>query len=196
MFRNKKRYVVDTYGAEVLRETAAPIPEITDGIRSLAQQMWETMRCFDGIGLAAPQVGKALRLVVLGVPPESISEEPSPGELALLPRMPLVLVNPEIISYSEDENVRDEGCLSVPEIYAPVRRPSRVVLRSQLLDGSVITEECGGLLGRCIQHELDHLDGKLFTDRLGTAEYLKIDKSMRQLIRYGEKHKYLRTTVK
>ena len=195
MFRNKKRYVVDTYGAEVLRETAAPIPEITDGIRSLAQQMWETMRCFDGIGLAAPQVGKALRLVVLGVPPESISEEPSSGELALLPRMPLVLVNPEIISYSEDENVRDEGCLSVPEIYAPVRRPSRVVLRSQLLDGTVITEECGGLLGRCIQHELDHLDGKLFVDRVDKEDLAEVAADLRRLERYGAKHHFRRVAT-
>ena len=126
------------------------------------------------------------------MPAESISEEPSPGELALLPRMPLVLVNPEIISYSDDLNVRDEGCLSVPDIYAPVWRPSRVVMRAQLLDGSVITEECGGLLGRCIQHELDHLDGKLFVDRVTKEDIAEVAADLRRLERYGAKHKFQR----
>jgi peptide deformylase len=128
--------------------------------------------------------------------PGSDEEELSPGEAAMLPQMPMVLVNPRIIGRSDSVCERDEGCLSVPGIYAPVVRSERVVLQSELLDGSVIEYECGGLLGRCIQHELDHLDGKLFTDRLSPEEAQKIERSLRQLVRYGEKHKYLRVKVK
>ncbi|MBQ4107450.1 MAG: peptide deformylase [Lentisphaeria bacterium] len=196
LFSPKKRYVVQTLGSEVLRRKAAPIPAVTAEIRELAEYMYQTLRQFDGIGLAAPQVGHSLRLVVLAVPPESMSSPPSPGERELLPQMPLVLVNPEIVDRFGDIAVRDEGCLSVPDIFAPVPRPSRVILRSQTLDGGIITAECGGLLGRCIQHELDHLDGVIFCDRVEPDEKRLIESDMRRLERYGSKHQYQRVITR
>ena len=190
-FRSKRRYVVRTLGDETLRAKAAPVI-VTEKIRELAAEMVETMRAFDGIGLAAPQVGEPLRLVVLGVPLEAMSPEPSPGELELLPRMPLVLVNPEIVAAAEELDVRDEGCLSVPDLFAPVVRPRTVVLRSETLDGEVIALECGGLLGRCIQHELDHLDGKLFTDRLQPEVRKEVEQDLHRLKLFGARHHYQR----
>ena len=194
-FRPRKRYVVRTFGDEVLREMAAPVI-VTEKIRALAAEMVETMRTFDGIGLAAPQVGEPLRMVVLGVPLESMSPDPSPGELELLPRMPLVLVNPEIVSAADELEVRDEGCLSVPDIFAPVVRPRSVVLRSETLDGEVIALECGGLLGRCIQHELDHLDGKLFTDRLRPEDLKEVEQDLHRLKLFGARHHYQRVSTR
>ena len=162
--KNKKEsFIVYTAGAAVLKEIARPVTVVSDEIRQLASDMLKAMRVFNGIGLAAPQYGKSLRLVVIDVP--GGNESGSPGEAMLLPRMPLTLINPEIVFASGDCDEKDEGCLSVPGLYAPVCRPSRVVLRSQLLDGEFIEIECGGLLGRCIQHELDHLDGILFFDK-------------------------------
>ena len=111
----------------------------------------------------------------------------------MLPQMPMVLVNPRIIGRSDSLCERDEGCLSVPGIYAPVIRSERVVLQSELLDGSVIEYECGGLLGRCIQHELDHLDGFLFTDRLEPAEAKRISKQLGSLERAGQSRNYIRS---
>ena len=139
LFGTKKRYVVQTLGSEVLRRKADPIPAVTPEIVELAAYMLEALRRFDGIGIAAPQVGRSLRLVVLAVPPESISDPPSPGERELLPRMPLILVNPEIVERFGEPVARDEGCLSVPEIFAPVVRPERVILRAQTLEGEVIS---------------------------------------------------------
>ncbi len=196
LFRNKTRYVVHTMGDPVLRTPAQPVVEVTPEIREFAEMMTGAMRAFDGIGLAAPQAGRSLRLVVLDVPADSMGEVPTQGELALLPQMPLVLVNPEILSASETCSVRDEGCLSLPDVYAPVVRPSSVVLRAGTLDGGVIECECGGLLGRCIQHELDHLDGHLFIDRVSEAAMRGISRDLKKLERFGEKHHYHRVAVK
>jgi peptide deformylase len=88
--------------------------------------------------------------------------------------------------------VRDEGCLSLPDIFAPVVRPARVVLDSDILDGGHVTVECGGLLGRCIQHELDHLDGVVFSDRVVPDERALIAPELRRLEKYGAKHHYQR----
>ena len=161
LFNAKKRISLRTLGDEVLARVADPILNVDAEIVQLAREMIEATVVFNGIGLAAPQYGVSKRLVVLDVPADSVQGVPTPGEEQLLPRMPLVLINPEIISYSTNRSTRDEGCLSVPDIYAPVERPEKVVLRSQTLDGDMIECECGGLLGRCIQHELDHCDGIL-----------------------------------
>ena len=116
----------------------------------------------------------------------------SPGEALLLPKMPLTLINPEIVFSSSECDEKDEGCLSVPGLYAPVCRPSRVVLRSQILDGDFIEIECGGLLGRCIQHELDHLDGKLFTDRLSPQVSRAVRGDVDRLKRIGQSQNFRR----
>ena len=155
--KGKQSYTVYTAGAPVLREKAAPVAAIDDRIKGIAAEMYEAMRVFNGIGLAAPQYGESLRLVVFDVPQDSNTG--TPGEMLLLPQMPLTVVNPEIVAYSEETSEYDEGCLSVPDIYAPVIRPATVVFRAQTLDGEFLEFECGGLLGRCIQHELDHVAG-------------------------------------
>ena len=193
LFDSKKRITLRTLGDEVLGKVAEPVLNVDDGIVKLAREMMEATVVFNGIGLAAPQYGVSKRVVVLDVPADSMGEVPTPGEEQLLPRMPLVLINPEIVSRSNNTTVRDEGCLSVPDIYAPVERPEKVVLRSQTLDGDMIEVECGGLLGRCIQHELDHLEGKCFTDRLSPEAAREVAGEIKRLIRYGEKKSFMRT---
>ena len=193
LFNSKKRITLRTLGDEVLAKVAEPVLNVDDEIRQLAREMIEATVVFNGIGLAAPQYGVSKRMVVLDVPMDSMSEIPTPGEEQLLPRMPLVLINPEIISSSNSKSTRDEGCLSVPDIYAPVERPEKVVLRSMTLDGDMIEAECGGLLGRCIQHELDHLEGKCFTDRLSPEAAREVAGEIKRLIRYGEKKSFMRT---
>lgn len=191
IFKKKgKSYTVCTIGAPVLREIAAPVAVVDDSVRQLANEMLGAMRFFNGIGLAAPQYGKSLRLVVIDVP--SGNESGSPGEALLLPKMPLTLINPEIVFSSSECDEKDEGCLSVPGLYAPVCRPSRVVLRTQILDGDFIEIECGGLLGRCIQHELDHLDGKLFTDRLSPQVTRAVRGDIDRLKRIGQSQNFRR----
>ena len=193
IFNSKRQITLRTLGDEVLAKPAEPILTVDADIVRLAREMMEATVVFNGIGLAAPQYGVSKRMVVLDVPADSMSEVPTPGEEQLLPRMPLVLINPEIVSYSTNKSVRDEGCLSVPDIYAPVERPEKVVLRSMTLDGDMIECECGGLLGRCIQHELDHLEGKCFTDRLSPEAAREVAGEIKRLLRYGEKKSFMRT---
>lgn len=174
---------IKTYGDQVLKEIAAPVPEIDDEIKKLASRMEETMYDADGVGLAAPQVGVSLRLIVLGVPtPNPETHQPSsPGELLLLPRMPMALINPEITPVTDKMVIAEEGCLSVPQLYAQVRRPERVMLNAVLLNGEKINIECGGFLARAIQHEVDHLNGILFVDKLEDEELAKIKEDLKQL---------------
>ena len=188
--KNSNPHVVYTVGAPVLRKNAVPVAVIDEKITQLAADMIEAMHRFNGIGLAAPQYGESLRMVVIDVP----GDEPSgsPGEALLLPKMPMTLINPEIVTASAECDTRDEGCLSVPGLYAPVCRPERVVLRTQLLDGSFIEIECGGLLARCIQHELDHLDGKLFIDRLTPEVARTVRGDVDRLTRIGQSRNFRR----
>ena len=191
LFRsNRKSYTVFTAGAGVLKQVAKPVVAVTDEIRELAAEMLGALRVFNGIGLAAPQYGKSLRMVVFEVPADS--DTGTPGERLLLPKMPLTVINPEIVAASQEQCEREEGCLSVPDIFAPVVRASRVVFRAQTLDGEFFEVECGGLLGRCIQHELDHLDGKLFTDRLTPAAMRQVRGDLERLYRIGQSNNYRR----
>jgi len=171
-------------GDPVLRKKAKPIAKLTPEHQVLAEQMIVTMIENRGIGLAAPQVGRSLRLITIWTndatkpfPPDA-----SPGELLLIPHMPLALVNPEILSFSPETDVLDEGCLSVPKINGPVVRPSRIVLRAMAMNGQTLEVECGGLLARCLQHEVDHLDGKLFVERLDPEDYSLIEADFKHLI--------------
>ena len=137
----------------------------------------------EGVGLAAPQVGVGLRLITVAThdPANPMSPNASPGELLLGPRMPLALVNPEILGSSERLETVIEGCLSVPEVSGAVERPAAVILRAWTLDGEKIEVECGGLLARCLQHEIDHLDGVLFIDRISDGEREEAAPMLRQL---------------
>ena len=110
LFRNKKRYVVHTAGDPVLKAKARPVEAVTPEIRELACNMQEALRVFSGVGIAAPQVGESLRLVVFDIPVDSMGENPTVGEQLLLPRMPLTVINPEIVASSDVLCESDEGC--------------------------------------------------------------------------------------
>lgn len=140
------------YPEQVLRGKAKPVEAITPDIQKLIDDMIETMYAAPGVGLAAPQVGVPLSLAVIDVSADE------PGSL-------LVLINPEIIS-KEGEIEEDEGCLSVQDFNAPVKRYEKVRVRATGRDGKVYEKEGEGLLARAFQHELDHLNGVLFIDRI------------------------------
>ena len=149
-----------------LRLVSEPISAITRDIRALADDMLESMYAARGIGLAAIQIGVPKRLVVIdlgkGPPLESEDAEKEPEREP----DPQVLVNPEIIWRSEELNVYEEGCLSIPDYLEEVERPARIRFTYQTLDGEKREVEADGLLATCIQHEIDHLDGKLFIDHI------------------------------
>jgi len=146
-----------------LRNKAKPVAEVDASVRQLIDDMFETMYDAPGIGLAATQVDVAKRVIVL-----DISEEHD---------APLALVNPEILA-KEGEEQMDEGCLSVPGVYEPVTRAEHIRLRALDRDGNVIEQEVDGLLAVCVQHEIDHLDGKLFIDYLSNLKRQRIRKKL------------------
>lgn len=158
-----------------LRAACAPVAQVDDSIRQLLEEMLATMYDAPGVGLAAPQVGVLQRVVVM----DCVDKDAPPA--------PLKMVNPEIVWASEDVNVHEEGCLSIPEEYAEVTRPARV--RARWLDekGAVQEAEFDGLWATCVQHEIDHLDGKLFIDYLGPLKRKLITERMKKLKRARER---------
>ena len=188
-FGKMKTLSMKYLGEQCLHQKAKEIDEITDEIRNLGKAMLELMYKHDGVGLAAPQVGIPLRLVTLDVPPpKDPAQVLSPGERELLPRMPLILVNPKIESFSPITEIGEEGCLSVPQLYAPVERPVSVVLRAKQLDGPEICADCGGFLARAIQHELDHLDGVVYVQRVKDPDFQEILPRLQKIYKkYGAK---------
>lgn len=177
---------VRQYGDPVLRAVSAPVEKITDDLKNLVENMVETMYATEGIGLAAPQVGVNIRLVVIDIPEdEEEGEEPemitvNGEQKPMRSIMPLAFVNPEIEPYGKQE-LFTEGCLSVRGIRANVSRPDHVRARLTLLDGSELVLDCGGLLARCLQHECDHLDGFLFVDRVSSAAKITLAKKLKKL---------------
>jgi peptide deformylase len=165
------------YGHPTLRQKGARIEKVTPEIKKLITDMFETMHTNHGIGLAAQQVGKALQLTVIDV--REVKDRPSWLELDGLPAdvhefMPLVLINPEIKPGGEPMT-GGEGCLSFPEIFAEITRPESVDVKALNEKGKPVEFRCGGLLARAIQHEVDHLNGILFIDRMSrkTKEELR-----------------------
>ena len=139
---------IHVLGSPVLRTETTPVTEITDDLRRLVEDMFDTMRAAQGIGLAAPQVGRLERVAVVDVDND-----------------PIVLINPEIIAESGKERA-EEGCLSIPDIYGDVDRAARVTVRAMDLEGNTFERDATELLARAFQHEIDHLHGKLFIDYL------------------------------
>ena len=137
-------------GDPILREETKLVPAVDDGIRRLIDDMFETMHRARGIGLAAPQVGRSERVAVVD----------------LDGKQPFALVNPEIVSRSSSEAKSEEGCLSIPDIFGDVTRPESIVVAALDRDGQPIEIAASELLARCIQHEVDHLHGRLFIDYL------------------------------
>ena len=160
------------YGHPVLRKKGARIETVTGDIEKLIHDMFETMRAARGVGLAAQQIGEALQLAVIDV--RGVKDRPSRLELNNEPAdvetfMPVVLINPEVKPLS-DAVAGPEGCLSFPEMYADISRPESVEVRALNRQGEPIQFVCGGLLARAVQHEVDHLNGILFIDRMSKAD--------------------------
>jgi len=156
-----------------LRAVAKPVAQIDDSIREIVANMFDTMYDARGIGLAATQVGIEQRVVVIDLQePESDAEDAKPV------RKPLVYINPELVSVSEEMSVYNEGCLSIPEQYAEVERPARCRVKWLDLDGATHEDDFDGLLATCIQHEIDHLNGVLFIDHISR---LKRDMVLKKL---------------
>lgn len=164
------------YGHPALRRKGARIERITPEIRQLASDMFDTMYAANGVGLAAQQVAQALQLTVLDV--RGIKERPSTlqiegREVDPEAHMPMVLVNPELRPLG-DTVTGPEGCLSFPEVYGDVARPEAVEVRASDLEGRPLSFRCGGLLAKAVQHEVDHLNGVLFIDRMTREEKDKV----------------------
>ena len=186
LFTKQKKLEVKTYGNPVLRNDCAEIGEITPEIADLAERMVECMYDENGIGLAAPQIGQNLRMFVIDTRMDEEEIYNTPGEAYLSPKMPLAIINPEIVSCSGPDTPFVEGCLSIPGVNATVIRPEIIRLKGKLLSGEQIDIECGGLLSRCAQHEIDHLNGVLFTDKALEEE---VDLAKSQLDKLTEANK-------
>lgn len=191
LFKSKKQYIVYTAGADILKKKAKPIKTITAEIEDLGLEMIEAMTAFDGIGLAGPQYGIDKRIVTFNIP-EPQNGFQSPGEAMLIPLMPLVAINPVIIDWGTEQIPWEEGCLSVPDIFGEVIRPATVKFKTMLLNGAIIEYECGGLLARCIQHEIDHLNGHLFVERMVPDKFSIIESELRKLEKTGAGKSYKR----
>lgn len=155
-----------------LKKVCAPVPSVTPEIGALAEDMLHTMYDAPGVGLAAPQVGVMHRLFVM----DCVKDETA------APR-PMVLINPQITWTSDETSTYEEGCLSIPEEYADVTRPAKVRMTWLGLDGKMQEDEFSGLWATCAQHELDHLNGRLFIDYLGPIKRQLITRRMQKLKR-------------
>lgn len=158
-----------------LRTKAKPVEVVDDQIRTLAADMLETMYAAPGIGLAASQVDRHIQLIVI-----DLSEEKN---------QPLVFINPKITPLTQDTQPYEEGCLSVPQVFDKVERSAQVKIEALDLDGKPFTLEADGLLAVCIQHEMDHLDGKLFVDYLSPLKRQRIREKIAKAERIREKEK-------
>ena len=155
-----------------LKKKSVEVEGITDALIELADDMMETMYHAPGIGLAAPQIGVLQRVIVMDCAKKE-GEEPDP----------IIMVNPIITDFSAEKSVYEEGCLSIPEHFAEITRPEFVQVEWIDLDGKQHSEEFNGLKSTCVQHEIDHLNGKLFIDYLGPMKRQLITRKMQKLKR-------------
>jgi peptide deformylase len=169
----RKIYKVVLYGDPVLETRAAEITDFNDELRTLAADMFETMYHAHGVGLAAPQIGISKRIAVIDV---TFKEDPAAK---------LVIVNPTIIQ-KQGKQTASEGCLSIPDFREPVTRAEKATVRAQDLDGKWFEMSGDGLLARAFQHEIDHLDGKLFISHLSALKRDLIKRKIRKLQKAGE----------
>ena len=162
------------YGDPALRQKAADIAEVDEEIRVLAADMLDTVRDAEGVGLAGPQVGESRRIIVVHPPP--------PPDDAGAREAPSVYLNPEVVSKSGPQESAEEGCLSIPGVYEVVKRPRTVCVKAQDLEGQTVEMELNGILARIFQHEIDHLDGVLFVDRIGPMRRALLKKQLRAFL--------------
>ena len=152
----------------LLKTVSAPVPAVSDDVRALVKDMFDTMYAAPGIGLAAVQIGVSKRIVVTDVAKDD------------QPKSPLCFINPEVVWQSEETAEYEEGCLSIPEVFDKVVRPAEVRVRYMDLEGEEQVMQCSGLLATCIQHEIDHINGILFIDYLTR---LKRDRIVKKFIK-------------
>ncbi len=160
---------IKKYPDSVLREKAKSVENVDGKLVKLAEDMLETMYAAPGIGLAAPQVGESLRIIVFDVGHSQGEPEPH------------VLINP-VITASEGEEIAEEGCLSLPGIYTNVKRAAKVEVKGYDLDGNEVVMQAEGLMARVLQHEIDHLEGKLLIDRLSRVRQHMIKKKLKKAL--------------
>jgi peptide deformylase len=182
------------YGDPILRAKGKRVDEIDDRIRELAANMIETMHAANGVGLAAQQVGEPLQLTVLDI--SQVEDRPSTMKLngeEVDPKsaMPIVLINPEI-SMSAEIEVGTEGCLSFPEVTGEIERAESVVVRAETAEGKTIEIEASGLLARALQHEVDHLNGILFVDRMSSAAKAALSSRLKRLQKQARRGQHIR----
>ena len=158
-----------------LRAVADPVVQIDAAIRQLVRDMLEPMYDAPGIGLAAPQVGELKRIVVMDLAREDE------------PKAPLVMINPEILKFSEETVTTEEGCLSIPELYYDVERPAEVTVRFTDLEGNTVEREATERFAICVQHELDHLDGVLYIDYLSRLKRDRVLKKFQKAERLAKR---------
>jgi len=158
-----------------LRSVSKPVTEISDEVRTLVADMFETMYKAPGIGLAAIQVGVPSRVVVMDLSKREAEAEPR------------AFINPEITWSSEEKSLYEEGCLSIPDVHEDVERPTRVKIRYLDLDGKLQEADAEGLFATCIQHEVDHLNGVLFIDHISKLKRERIIKKFTKAAKRGEK---------
>ena len=155
-----------------LKKVCEPVLEIDDALIELSDDMLETMYHAPGIGLAAPQIGVLNRIIVMDCEKDDAAN-----------RKPIVMINPEIVYSSDEESTYEEGCLSIPEQFAEIKRPTSVQVRRLDTNGTEQEQEFQGLWSTCVQHEIDHLNGKLFIDYLGTIKRQLITRKMQKFKR-------------
>lgn len=161
-----------TYGSQVLRKRAEPVEAVTPALQKLADEMIETMYEASGVGLAAPQVGESVRLFVMDVSRDEGKKNP------------LVFFNPEIIEASTRKETAEEGCLSVPDVWAEVTRPEVITVRALDRDGKPFElKNIDGLAARCVQHEIDHLNGVLFVDKISATDRMLNESRLKKMAR-------------
>jgi peptide deformylase len=158
-----------------LRAIADPIDTVDEGVKKLAQDMLDTMYDAPGIGLAATQVGEMKRLVVM-----DLARDDEPKD-------PIVMINPEILKFSDDTVTTEEGCLSIPELYYDVERSAEITVRYTDLEGKTVERDADDRLAICIQHEIDHLDGVLYIDYLSRLKRDRVLKKFQKAERLSRK---------
>jgi peptide deformylase len=156
----------------ILKKVCAPVEQVDDDIRSLMDDMLETIYAAPGVGLAAPQVGVQKRVIVVDTAGNAGADAP---------RAPVQMANPELIDVSEEKIINEEGCLSFPDQYAEVMRPARIRVRYLDHDNEIRELDADGMRAVCIQHEMDHLDGVLFVDYLSALKRKIILRKMSKL---------------
>lgn len=162
------------YGSQILRQPCAPVTRIDPAIKTLVRDLFDSMKAAEGVGLAAPQLGVLRRVVVVDVSRQH-------PEL-----LPISLINPRILS-AEGREVGEEGCLSFPDLYGPVPRHSQVRIEALDINGKLFTVDAEGFYARALQHELDHLDGKLFIDYLSPLKRQLVRGKLKALKKEGER---------